>query len=190
MAKITLDDFCNQWARGKTVRPWHSLLSKNAEDFATVAGEYALSRFRTSFSEGGFYGSGQRWAPRTSKWGKKFTHPVMIDQGELKSKIKGEMGRYRGYSTFGKRDYSRRFRYDIWTSEQSRPTKGKRGKKRGRNQNYAAVHNTDPKFGLYTVNQYSSRRPVQRQFIGHSQKLLSTIEKLFVPMIFKDFPGL
>ena len=37
-----------------------------------------------------FYGSGTKWAPRTSKWGKKFTHPVLIDSGELKSKIKGQ----------------------------------------------------------------------------------------------------
>ncbi|CDN31873.1 hypothetical protein BN938_1793 [Mucinivorans hirudinis] len=189
MAKITLDDFCNQWSRGKQVRPWHSLLAKNAEDFATLAGEYALSRFRTSFVEGGFYGSGQKWAPRESKWGEKFTHPIMIDQEELKNKIKGEMGKGGSYSVFGKRDYRRRYRYDIWTSEQSKAIKGKRGKKRGRNQSYAAVHNTNPSLGLYTVNQYSSRRPVQRQFIGHSEKLLNTIERVFVPLIFRDFPG-
>ncbi len=48
MPAITLDEFCNQWARGKDVRPFHSLLAKNAEDFVTLAGEYALSRFRTS----------------------------------------------------------------------------------------------------------------------------------------------
>ncbi len=187
--KLTLDDFCNQWARGKLVRPWHSLLAKNAEDFATLAGEYALESFRSSFTEGGFCGSGQKWAPRESKWGKKFTHPVMIDQGQLKSKISGAMAIGGTYSTFGKRDYRRRFRYNIWTNEQSVAIKGKRGKKRGRNQSYAAVHNTDPKFGLYTVNQYSSRRPVHRQFIGHSQKLLDTIEKIFVPIIFREFPG-
>lgn len=189
MPKITLDEFCNHWGRDQTVRKWHSLLAKNAEDFATLAGEYALSRFRTSFLEGGLYGGGQKWTPRESKWGKKFTHPVMIDQGELQSKIKGERGKGGSYSTFGKRDYRRRFRYDVWTAEQSKPVKGKRGRKRGRNQSYAAVHNTDPKFGLYTVNQYSSRRPVQRQFIGHSRKLLDTIEKVFVPIIFREFPG-
>ena len=189
MAKITLDDFCNHWTRGKMARPFHSLLTKNAEDFVTLAGEYALSRFRTSFVEGGFYGSGQKWAPRESKWGKKFTHPIMIDQGELKRKIKGERGKGGSYSVFGKRDYRRRYRYDIWTTEQSKPIKGKRGRSNTRYKNYAAVHNTDPKFGLYTVNQYSSRRPVQRQFIGHSEKLLDTIEKVFVPIIFREFHG-
>lgn len=188
MPAITLDQFCNQWARGKDVRPWHSLLAKNAEDFVTVAGEYALSRFRTSFAEGGLYGSGTKWAPRTSKWGKKYTHPVLIDSEELKSKIKGQKSELGGYSTFGKRDYRRRYHYDIWTEEKSQTMDGHRGKKKGRYQNYAAVHNTDPKFGLYTVRKNSLKRPVHRQFIGHSPKLLDTINKLFVPKIFNGFP--
>lgn len=188
MPAITLDQFCNQWARGKDVRPWHSLLAKNAEDFVTLAGEYALSRFRTSFAEGGFYGSGTKWAPRTSKWGKKYTHPVLIDSGELKSKIKGQKSELGAYSTFGKRDYRRKYRYDIWTAEESQTMNGHRGKKRGKYKNYAAVHNTDPKFGLYTVRKNSLKRPVHRQFIGHSPKLLDTINKLFVPQIFKGFP--
>ena len=66
MSKLTLDEFCNHWARGKMVRPWHSLLAKNAEDFATMAGESALSGISTPFSSGGLYGCGQRWAPRAS----------------------------------------------------------------------------------------------------------------------------
>lgn len=189
MQKLTLDQFCAQWSRSSRVRPWHSLLAFNSEEFATKAGEYALSRFRTSFSSGGFYGSGQRWRARESKWGKKFTHPVMMDQNILRGAINGAKGKGGSYSTFGKRDYRRKTQYAIWTSEQSIPVAGKRGKKRGRYQSYAAVHNTDPKFGLYTVNQYSSRRPVQRQFIGHSEKLLDTINRLFTPDIFKGFPG-
>ena len=189
MPKISLGDFCAQWSRGSRVRPWHSLLAYNAEEFSTKAGTYALSRFRTSFAEGGFYG-GSKWSPRTSKWGKKFTHPVMIDQGILRNAIKGEKSIGGSYSAFGKRDYRKRFRYAIWTDEKSVPVSGKRGKRRTRSQSYAAIHNTDPKFGLYTVNQYSSRRPVQRQFIGHSDKLLNTINSLFVPEIFKGFPGI
>lgn len=188
MSKLTLDQFCNLWAKDSRSKQWHSILAKNAEDLATLAGEYALSRFRTSFSEGGLYGTGTKWAPRESKWGKKFTHPIMIDQGELKSKIKGEASKYGSYSAFGKRDYRRKYSYDIWTSEESKAIKGKRGKKRGKNQTYAAVHNTDPKFGLYTVNQYSSRRPVHRQFIGHSAKLLDFINRAYVPKIFKGLP--
>lgn len=116
--------------RGKDVRPFHSLLAKNAEDFVTFTGEYALSRFRTSFAEGGFYGSGTKWAPRTSKWGKKFTHPVLIDSGELKSKIKGQKSELGAYSAFGKRDYRRRYHYDIWTEEESQTMDGHRGKKK------------------------------------------------------------
>lgn len=190
MQKITLDGFCNHWVRAKTQRPWHSRLAFNSEEFATKAGEYALSRFRTSFDIGGFYGSGTKWRPRESKWGKKFTHPIMNDQGELKRSIKGEKSSRGHYNTFGARGFSRRYSYNISTNEHSRPIKGKRGKRRTRSQSYAAVHNTDPRFGLYTVNQYSSRRPVQRQFIGHSDKLLDTINRLFVPEIFKGFPGL
>lgn len=188
MDKLTLDQFCNLWAKDIRSKQWHSILAKNAEDFATEAGEYALSCFRASFDQGGFYGSGTKWAPRESKWGKKFTHPIMIDQEELKSKIKGESSKFGSYSAFGKRDYRRRYGYDIWTDEKSVPIKGKRGKKRGRYQNYAAVHNTDPKFGLYTVNQYSSRRPVHRQFIGHSPKVLEHINSVLTPTIFKGFP--
>lgn len=75
MPAITLDEFCNQWARGKDVRPFHSLLAKNAEDFVTLAGEYALSRFRTSFAEGGFTAAEQNG------------HPV-LPSGERNSRIR------------------------------------------------------------------------------------------------------
>ena len=78
--------------------------------------------------------------------------------------------------------------YWIYTTEQSVPQKGKRGRKTDRYKNYAAVHNTDPKFGLYTVNQYSSRRPVHRQFIGFSPKIEDHIALHFVDMIFEGFP--
>ncbi len=190
MHKITIDEFCNQWARTKQQMSWSSRLSYNVEEFTTRAGVYSLSRFKTSFYEGGMYGSGTKWKPRESKWGKKFTHPVMRDQGILKGSLKGGRGKYGQYSSIGKMGYKRNYSYDISTTERSRPIKGKRGRKKRGNQTYAAVHNTDPKFGLYTVNQYSSRRPEQRQFIGHSDKLQNTIEELFIPLIFKNFPGL
>lgn len=188
MSKLTLDQFCNLWAKDVRQKQWHSILAFNAENFATEAGEYAKSCFQASFEQGGFYGSGTKWAPRESKWGKKFKHPIMDDRGELKGSIKGEKGKHGSYSAFGKRDYRRRYSYDIWTTEKSIAEKGKRGKKRGRNQTYAAVHNTDPKFGLYTVNQYSSRRPAHRQFIGHSPKVLEHINTVLTPTIFKGFP--
>lgn len=188
MPKITLDQFCKQWTRGRDVRDWHSLLAKNAEDFVTRAGKYAVDCFKSSFAEGGFYGSGTKWAPRTSEWGKKYTHPVLIDSKELKSKITGELRKLGSYSTFGKRDYRRRYHYDISTKEESKTNDGHRGKKNGNYKNYAAVHNTNPKFGLYTVRKNSLKRPVHRQFIGHSPKLLDEINKLYVPQIFNGFP--
>lgn len=86
--------------------------------------------------------------------------------------------------------YSRKgARYSIWTTEKSIPIKGKRGRSKNRYGHYAAVHNTDPKFGLYTVNQHSSRRPVHRQFIGFSPKIKDYIADNFMDMIFKGFPG-
>ncbi len=189
MPKISLDDFCAQWYKQKTQKAWHSILAFNASEFVTKAGGHALGAFRESFVRGGFYGGG-KWQPRTSKWGKKFKHPVMIDTQTLKRSIKGEKGKNGEYSRIGKRDYKRRYHYGIWTTEVSQPIKGKRGRRRTSNQTYAAVHNTDPKLGLYTVNQYSSRRPVQRQFIGHSDKILDRINEVLVPQIFKGFPGM
>lgn len=190
MAKITLDQFCAQWVLNPTVpntRIMASRLEHNIGDFVTRAGEYSKSRFISSFAEGGFYGSGTKWAPRTSKWGKKFTHPIMIDTGELKNQIKGAKGRSGNYGGYHTKDFKRSYSYEITTNEQSFPITGKRGSKRGRN-NYAAVHNTDPKLGLYTVNQYSSRRPEQRQFIGLSPKIDNFINTFLVPTIFKGFP--
>lgn len=181
--KITLDQFCDQWARNGKQRAWHSLLARNAEDFATTAGEYSKTMFKTSFAQGGFYGSGTKWAPRKSKTRTKPPHPLMIETGELRNKIKGEKSSLGSYSTFGKRDYKRRYRYDIWTEERST-----RGKSSSKYKNYAAVHNTDPKFGLYTVNQYSSRRPAHRQFIGFNDKINYVINTFFVPQIFEGFP--
>ncbi len=188
MIKISLDEFCNQWHKSKMQKPWHSVLAFNADEFVTKAGIYSLSAFRESFAMGGF--GGRKWKPRESKWGKKFQHPIMIDTGTLKDSIKGEKSKLGEFSRIGKRDYKRRYRYDIWTTEVSKPIKGKRGKRSTKNQTYAAVHNTDPSFGLYTVNQYSNRRPVQRQFIGHNDKILDKINEDFVPLIFKGFPGM
>lgn len=189
MPKITLDEFCAHWVSGKWTTAMASRLENNAFDFATVAGEYAKQQFQASFSSGGFCG-GEKWAPRTSRWGKKFTHPVMNDTGALAAGIKGEARRV---DIVGRRSNNTRiFRkgayYWIYTTEQSVPQKGKRGRKTDRYKNYAAVHNTDPKFGLYTVNQYSSRRPVHRQFIGFSPKIEGHIASHFVDMIFEGFP--
>ena len=90
MSKITIDQFCTQWRNGN-YRMLGSKLFYNAQDFVTVAGEYAKQQFQSSFEHGGFNGS--KWPARTSKWGKKFTHPTMVDTGTLSRSIKGERGR-------------------------------------------------------------------------------------------------
>lgn len=80
MPKITLDEFCAHWVEGKYVTKMPNKLERNVFDFVTLAGDYSRQQFQASFSSGGFCG-GSRWAPRTSRWGKRFTHPVMNDSG-------------------------------------------------------------------------------------------------------------
>ena len=86
MSKITIDQFCAQWRNGN-YRMLGSKLFYNAQDFVTAAGEYTKQQFQSSFERGGFNGS--KWPARTSKWGKKFTHPTMVDTGTLSRSIKG-----------------------------------------------------------------------------------------------------
>lgn len=187
MTKLTIDQFCAQWVTGKYYHQMGNRLYYNAQDFATAVGEYTKQQFQSSFENGGFNGS--KWPARTSKWGKKFTHPTMIDTKSLSEGIKGETGRTTNIGKLhGRGGFRRSARYDIWTTETSTYIKGKRGKKRGKYKNYAAVHNTDPKFGLFTVNQYSSRRPVHRQFIGFSPTIEAHVNTHLIDMIFNGFP--
>jgi hypothetical protein len=188
--KITLDEFCSQWVKRPNFMTLASRLEFNTMNFATAAGEHSRQFFQNSFSSGGFCGSGTKWKARESKWGKKFTHPVMLDTGTLSKSIRGE-GRetnHNGWSAAGRKIFNRGARYYIWTAEVSVPQRGKRGKN-GKYGRYAAVHNSDPSLTNFTVNQYSSKKPVQRQFIGFSRKLDEEI-KQFIPMIFKGFPGI
>lgn len=189
MQKITLDEFCSQWVNGKWTTAMASRLESNAFNFATVAGGYARQQFRASFAAGGF--GGTKWAPRTSRWGRKFTHPVMNDTGTLAGSIRGEAERVDivGRRSDRTRIFRKGARYWIYTTEKSFPVRGKRGRKTDRYRNYAAVHNTDPKFGLYTVNRYSSRRPVHRPFIGFSPEIDGHIASHFINRIFEGFPG-
>lgn len=115
----------------------------------------------------------------------------MNDTGTLARSIQSEVSRT---DIVGRRsDRTRIFRkgakYYMWTTEKSFPIKGKRGRSKERYGHYAAIHNTGPKFGMYTVNQYSARRPVHRQFIGFSPKIEDYIADNFMDMIFKGFPG-
>ena len=91
MPKITLDEFCSHWVSRTSTRVMASRQEFNVFDFATAAGDYTRQQFVSSFASGGFNGS--KWAPRTSKWGKRFTHPLMNDTGTLARSIQSEAGR-------------------------------------------------------------------------------------------------
>lgn len=77
MQKITLDEFCAHWVRERGKGGWDpflpSRLAGNTFDFATEAGQYSRRQFLASFPSGGFCSG--TWTPRTSRWGRKFTHP-------------------------------------------------------------------------------------------------------------------
>jgi hypothetical protein len=186
--KITLDEFCSHWVRGAQFMPMASRFDYNVCNFTTAVGDHTKQFFQNSFDASGFYGSGAKWKPRESKWGKKYTHPVLIDTGMLKKSIRSESKEVsiKGRRTNGTRIQRQGAKYFIWTEEISTPTKGKRGKKKGLGR-YAAVHNSDPRLTNFTVNQYSSRKPVQRQFIGFSQRLDAELTQ-YTPMLFKGFP--
>jgi len=181
--KITLEQFCNQWRQIVVTKFEFALF-----DFASQAGELTKERFKTSFTQGGFYGSGLGWPERTSRWGRRFTHPVMIDTGTLSRAIQGEMKeRKYTYRDVRKRISKRYAQYNIYTNESSHPIRGKRGRNKGRRKSYAAIHNADPKLHSYTVNQYSSRKPVRRQFIGFSPKIDDEVA-LLIPNLFENLP--
>lgn len=191
MPEITLDIFCSHWVKGKWNTVMASKLQSNIFNFVTIAGKYTHEEFVSSFIKGSF-GGGPPWAPRTSSWGKRFTHPVLVDSGTLAKSIKGEASQL---DIDGRRDNRKRITghrasFKIWTTEISSVESGKRGRSRrpGSYHNYAAVHNTDPKYGLFTVNQYSSHRPVHRQFIGFSPKIDDYVSSELLSMIFEGFP--
>lgn len=187
--KITIDEFCNQWLKGD--RHLISQFQQNVFDFTTVTGNYSKRFFRTSFLAGGFYGSGQAWKPRESRWGKKFTHPVMKDTEMLASTINGdEVAResnHTGWRHDGTRLFKRGARFDVQSEEVGYASKGRRGRNT-KAKGYAAIHNTDPSLSKYTVNQYSSRRPVWRQFIGFSPKLDSDVNDHLTKILFRNMP--
>lgn len=189
MQKISLDEFCAQWVPQPGRQSLASRLAYNASEFTTLAGAFSRRFFQMSFTQGGFYAGGNQWQGRTSRWGKKFTHPVMIDTGRLKESIKGSFkDKDRGsVKKMRESGFKRRYVYEIETDAESFPERGKRGRNR-KGKGYAAIHNTDERLSPYTVNQYSARKPVQRQFIGFSDRLDNYINEHYVPIIFKKFP--
>lgn len=76
MSKISLAEFCAQWVPAPGRQSLTSRLAYNASEFATTAGAFSRRFFQMSFSQGGFYASGNRWQTRTSKWGKSLPTPL------------------------------------------------------------------------------------------------------------------
>lgn len=185
--KLTLDQFCDQWAPGGSYRTILSRLEFNIFDFTTQAGEISTAHFKSSFDQGGMAGSGSSWPARQSSWGRKFSHPVLNDRGSLKASIQGK--REKGsYGNFEKRGKGLNLQYLISTNEQSRAEKGKRGSNPNSNGSYAAIHNTDPSKHNFTRNQYTTLKPEQRQFMAPNKALEEKIAAI-IPMIFKGIPN-
>lgn len=187
MIELTPRDFIAQWVGIKGAPIMVSVLEKNMTDFVTVAGKYSKSCFQTSFDSQGFYRSGQKWSPRQSKWGKRKTHPLLLESWNLYGSISaGANDMYDSKNArrhSGAKIKSKRVAYVIATEEH------KRNKRKGKfSRGYAAIHNTDPKLHNFHVNQYSDRKPVQRQFIGFNPNINEYINRNFVPMLFEGFP--
>ena len=186
--KITLEQFGNQWAPGGNTRLVLTKLEMQLFDFATKAGEISRDHFRSSFTQKGFAGSGNKWPSRKSKWARRHRHPMMVDEGTLLASIKGQRNK-KGYGGIhGKRVSSISATYDISTNERTQAVRGKRGVNSNSNGSYAAIHNTDPAKHNFTRNQYTSLKPEQRQFIGHSRSLDDKIAAL-IPEIFANIPN-
>lgn len=198
--KITLEKFCDDWKKVSI-----SLFEMDIFNFTTKAGDYSKQKFQSSFVSKSFIGLGALWKSRQSKWGKRHKHDLMHDSGTLSSTtdVIGIIGKAVEMSkTFvyqapspGQRKINHQYaRYYIRTYAKS--TTGKRYgdnyAKRGTNpksdNSYAAVHNTDPKLGLYKVNQRpGAGAPEQRQFIGFHPSIDEYIAGL-IPEIFSQFP--
>lgn len=193
--EISLDEFIRQWTLGK---PKVNQLQFNIGEFVTYAGIVSQEFFKKSFSYGGFYGSGQKWEPRKSRWGKRFNHKIMLDSNKLKNGIKSGNKLENARPVLNKRGRTGFKHAKAWiyisTTETYSPEGKKRGKKRGNsNANYAAIHNMPQSITPFYVNQHykdTSKprpKPVQRQFIGRSLLLDAEVSKLY-DLIFTDFP--
>lgn len=77
MTKVTLKEMCDQLGK---ISP--SRLDFNVANFATEVGQYSKGVFKKSFDTQSF--DGKAWKPRESRWGKRFTHPILNDTGTLK----------------------------------------------------------------------------------------------------------
>lgn len=193
---ITPEQFYNQWILNLKNQTKVSFFENQVLRFAQTAGDISKDRFRKSFEEGGFYGTGQRWPERTSRWGRRFTHPVMRDFGLLASSIKGERHTHnikQKPAPGRKAAFQQLAIYPIVAAPET--TDSEKGEEKSRHRGmrhsgpttYAAVHNAPASFGFWT-NQHHKSRPVRRQFIGLNRKLDAEIARYY-NMIFNGFPG-
>lgn len=192
MAEISLNQMIEQLEK---ISP--SRLDFNVAEFTTEVGLYSKKVFKKSFDTQSF--NGNAWKPRESRWGKRFTHPVLCDTGTLKNSFPVLSEGDFALSTSRKDTSARRTNgklpfkrisasYTIHTNEKSQVIRGKRGASH-RSVGYAAIHNTDPRISPYTVNQYSSKKPVQRQFIGFNREIDDYVNNhLIKEVLLKGFP--
>lgn len=187
---LTPDQFYKQWLRLGPAAATVSHFERQVFDFTHLAGRFSQDRFRQSFRQGGFYGSGQPWPARTSRWGRRLTHPVLRHAGTLEQSIDGSL--YSDNRTVkpapGRKAAFRRSQtYTITAAPESRPWQGVRGVRRSGPTTYAAVHNAPG--GTYWSNQYRKSRAVRRQFMGTNSKLDAEIARHY-PYIFNGLPGI
>lgn len=189
--EITLDQFCKQWLRLGPASATVSHFERQVFDFTHIAGSYSKDRFKQSFEQGGFYKTGEKWPERTSRWGRKFQHPIMNHSGLLKSSIDG-VGKSNNKTIKPapgrKAEFSRSINYTIEAKPESVAWPGRRGVRSNGPTTYAAVHNAPASFGLYT-NQYRKSRPVRRQFMGLNKALDAEIARYY-NYIFNGLPGI
>lgn len=157
----------------------HSKLALNINDFVVSALQYSRKCFQSSFNTQSFYKTGQPWPSRESKWGKKRDHPILFLTGALFNSFAEDPGIFR----YDKKKC--RVQYTIRTTEENQ---GQKKNRRYKGIGYAAVHNTDPKYQIYTVNGNCNRKPLQRQFMGLNPYIDEHINQHFLPDIFKGFP--
>lgn len=168
---LTPEQFVASWS-GVSL----SKIDSNAHRFVVAASKYMQMRFKGSFHQG-FYG--KPWPVRRSKWGMRRKHRVLSETGALRNSIQVmDYGDRRGMRGFSKGAYLAESKI-FTTASSSR-------KKRGDNSGYAAIHNSDPSQTNYTVNQHSSRKPVQRQFIGFSPEADQHIANNYLSQILLD----
>lgn len=162
MTKVTLKEMCDNWKKYLQA-DWILMSQTSLPKWGNIQKEI----FKKSFDTQSF--DGKAWKPRESRWGKRFTHPILNDTGTLKDSFPIVEGNDFASSTSRKDASARRsdgklpFKrisasYTIHTNEKSQVIRGKRGTGR-KSIGYAAIHNTDPRISPYTVNQYSSRNP-------------------------------